>query len=64
MDTKKREGRNQMRRKIQEKKTERNYTNFQRRLDLKNVVIPSTSNAILVYPQYFAVDNIKVSSRR
>lgn len=46
MDSKKREGRTQMRRrKILEKKTERNYTNIQRRLGLKNVVIPSTSNA-------------------
>jgi HSP20 family molecular chaperone IbpA len=27
------------------RKTERNYMHFQRRLGLKNVVIPSTSNA-------------------
>jgi hypothetical protein len=40
MDSKKRDGR-----KIKEKKKERNYTNFQRRLGLKNVVIPSTSDA-------------------
>ena len=38
-------GREEIKREERYRKTERNYMNFQRRLGLKNVVIPSTSNA-------------------